>query len=130
MRDEEFVRTHMGNKAKRLSEDQISQIAERIGEQLKQERGSTTSGVERSTGYRPNRAGRTSAYIVGAASGLALAIAAPLLRPLVRSAIKGGLVAGRYARQAGSNIKEQFEDIASEAEAEIDREKGKSEEEV
>jgi len=48
----------------------------------------------------------------------------------MRSAVKGGILAGRYARQVGSNMKEEFEDIVAEAEAELDQEKGESKEEV
>jgi hypothetical protein len=112
----------MGNKAKNLSEEQASQIAERIAAQLKQKQVWATGGA--------NRPGRIGAYLVGAASGLVLALAAPLLRPVMRSAVKGGILVGRYARQVGSNMKEEFEDIVAEAEAELDQEKGESKEEV
>jgi hypothetical protein len=112
----------MGNKSKNLSEEQVAQIADRIGVQLKQKQAPNSA--------RPNRSGRTSAYLMGAASGLVLALAAPFLRPVMRSAVKGGILAGRYARQVGSNMKEEFEDIVAEAEAELDQEKGESKEEV
>jgi hypothetical protein len=46
----------MGKKAKNLSEEQVSQIAERIGAQQKQV--SARDGA--------NRSGRMSAYLVGA----------------------------------------------------------------
>jgi hypothetical protein len=112
----------MGNKSKNLSEEQVSQIADRIGVQLKQK--------QVSAGDRPNRSGRTSAYLIGAASGVVLALAAPFLRPVMRTAVKNGILVGRYARQVGSNMKEEFEDIVAEAEAELDREKGESREEA
>jgi hypothetical protein len=112
----------MGNKSKNLSEEQVAQIADRIGVQLKQNQGSNSAPT--------NRSGRTSAYLIGAASGLVLALAAPFLRPVMRSAVKGGILAGRYARQVGSNMKEEFEDIVAEAEAELDQEKGEGKEEV
>jgi Protein of unknown function (DUF5132) len=112
----------MGNKAKNLSEEQASQIAERIAAQLKQKQVWATGGA--------NRPGRMGAYLVGAASGLVLALAAPLLRPVVRSAVKGGILVGRHARQVGSTMKEEFEDIVAEAEAELDQEKGEGREEV
>jgi Protein of unknown function (DUF5132) len=112
----------MGNKAKNLSEEQVSQIAERIGAQLKQKQNSTAD--------RPNRPGRTSAYLMGAASGLVLALAAPFLRPVMRSAVKSGMLVGRYARQVASDVKEEFEDIVAEAEAELDKEKVENKEEV
>jgi hypothetical protein len=112
----------MGKKLKNLSEEQISQIAERIGAQRKQKQVSGTDGA--------TRPGRMSAYLVGGASGLVLALAAPFLRPVMRSAVKGGILVGRYARQVGSSMKEEFEDIAAEAEAELDKEKGEGKGEV
>jgi hypothetical protein len=112
----------MGKKSQNLSEEQLSQIAGRIGAQLKQQQLSAPDGA--------NRRGRTGAYLMGAASGLLLALAAPLLRPVMRSAVKGGILAGRYARQVGANMKEGFEDLVAEAEAELDEEKGESKEEV
>jgi hypothetical protein len=66
------------------------------------------------------RAGRKSAYFWGAASGVALALFAPLLRPAARSAVKGGLSVGRYAKKLAANVKEEFEDIAMEAQADLD----------
>ena len=104
----------MGNKTKNLSDEQVSQIAEQIGTQLKRKQVPATDGA--------NRPGRMGAYLVGAASGLALALAGPLLRPLMRSAVKGGIILGRYARQVGSSMKEEFEDVVAEAEAELDKE--------
>jgi hypothetical protein len=112
----------MGNRAKNLSEEQVSQIAERIEAQLKQNQVSARDGA--------NRPGRMGAYLVGGASGLLLALAAPFLRPAMRSAVKGGILVGRYARQVGSSMKEQFEDIAAEAEAELDKEKVEGKREV
>jgi hypothetical protein len=112
----------MGNRAKNLSEEQVSQIAERIEAQLKQKQVSARDGA--------NRPGRMGAYLVGGASGLLLALAAPFLRPAMRSAVKGGILVGRYARQVGSSMKEQFEDIAAEAEAELDKEKVEGKREV
>ena len=66
--------------------------------------------------------GRKSAYFWGAASGVALALFAPLLRPAARTAVKGGIRVGRYAKKVASNVKEEFEDIAAEAQADLDRE--------
>src|SRR5260370_25153860 len=109
----------MGNKAKNVSEEKVSQIAERIGAQQKQ--GSARDGA--------NRPGRMGAYLVGGASGLVLALAAPFLRPVMRSAVKGGILVGRYARQVGSSMKEEFEDIVAEAEADLEKEKGEIKEE-
>jgi hypothetical protein len=45
-----------------------------------------------------------------------------LLRPAARTAVKGGIRVGRYAKKIASNVKEEFEDIAAEAQAEVDRE--------
>ena len=66
--------------------------------------------------------GRRSAYFWGAASGVAFALFAPMLRPAARSAVKGGIRLGRYAKKVASNVKEEFEDIAVEAQADLDRE--------
>jgi hypothetical protein len=70
---------------------------------------------------RSKSAGRKSAYFLGAASGAALALFAPMLRPVAKSTIKGGIKVGRQAQKVASNIKEEFEDIAHEAQAELDR---------
>ena len=71
--------------------------------------------------------GRKSAYFWGAASGVALALFAPMLRPAARSAVKGGIRVGRYAKKVASNVKEEFEDIAVEAQADLDREQNAGE---
>jgi hypothetical protein len=104
----------MGGKAKKkISDEQVAQIAERCSQMQPKDASATTSA---------NRPGRWRAYLVGGASGVALALAAPLLRPAMRSAVKGGILIGRYAREVGSSLKEQFEDIAAEAEADLDHE--------
>ena len=71
--------------------------------------------------------GPKSAYFWGAASGVAFALFAPLLRPAARSAVKGGIRFGRYAKKVASNVKEEFEDIAVEAQADLDREENAGE---
>jgi hypothetical protein len=45
-----------------------------------------------------------------------------MLRPAARSAVKSGIRVGRHARKVASNVKEEFEDIAVEAQADLDRE--------
>jgi hypothetical protein len=65
---------------------------------------------------------RKSAYVWGAASGVVLALFAPMLRPAARSAVKGGIKVGRYAKKVASNVKEEFQDIAAEAQADLDLE--------
>jgi uncharacterized protein DUF5132 len=65
---------------------------------------------------------RKSAYIWGAASGVAFALFAPMFRPAARSAVKGGIRVGRYAKKVASNVKEEFEDIAAEAQSDLNRE--------
>jgi Protein of unknown function (DUF5132) len=70
------------------------------------------------------KSGRKSAYLIGAASGVALALFAPMLRPAAKSAIRGGIRVGRYAKKMASNVKEEFEDLAVEAKADLDREEG------
>ena len=66
--------------------------------------------------------GRKSAYVLGVASGVAVALYAPFLRPAARRAVKGFIHLGRYTKKVASNVKEQFEDLSAEAQAEIDRE--------
>lgn len=86
---------------------------------------STEHGSVPSTSKSPataTRAGRKSAYFWGAASGVALALFAPMFRPAARTAVKGGLRVGRYAKKLAANVKEEFEDIAMEAQADLDGE--------
>jgi hypothetical protein len=109
----------VGGKTKKISEEQVAQITERVGAQLQRKDTSAMSST--------NRPGRWRAYVVGGASGVALALAAPLLRPAMRSTVKGGILIGRYARQVGSSLKEQFEDIVAEAEADLDQERAEGE---
>jgi hypothetical protein len=115
----------MGKKAKKMGDEQVSQIAERVEAQLQQKQAPITARGNR-RGQRSTY-GRRSAYLMGAASGLVLALAAPFLRPLMRSTVKGGILVGRYARQVGSGLREDFEDIVAEAQADLDKEKGESE---
>jgi hypothetical protein len=86
-----------------------------------QEAGPSNEGGKVQT-KRANAPGRKSAYLLGAASGVAVALFAPLLRPAAKSAVKGGIRVGRYAKKVASNVKEEFEDIAAEAQADVDRE--------
>jgi hypothetical protein len=86
---------------------------------------STEHGSAPSTSKSPaaaSKAGRKSAYFWGAASGVAFALFAPMLRPAARTAVKGGLRVGRYAKKLAANVKEEFEDIAMEAQADLDGE--------
>ena len=62
-----------------------------------------------------------SVYVWGAASGVALALFAPMLRPAARNAVKGGIKVGRHARKLASSVKEEFQDIAAEAQADLER---------
>jgi hypothetical protein len=117
----------MGKKQNKLGEDQVSEIAERVEAQLEKKQAPTTAGPGRLGQGRAS--GRGGAYLMGAASGLVLALAAPFLRPVMRSAVKGGILVGRYARQVGSGMKEEFEDIVAEAEADLEKEKGEIKEE-
>jgi len=65
---------------------------------------------------------RKTAYLWGAASGVAFALFAPMLRPAARKVVKGGIRVGRQAKKVASNVKEEFQDIAAEAQADLDRE--------
>ena len=86
-----------------------------------QEAGPSNEGgyVQRRQATAP---GRKSAYVLGVASGVAVALFAPLLRPAARSAVKGFIHIGRYSKKVASTVKEEFEDISAEAQAEIERE--------
>jgi hypothetical protein len=66
--------------------------------------------------------GVKGAYFWGTVSGVALAVFAPMLRPAAKSVVKGGIKVGRYAKKVGTNLKEEFEDIAAEAQADLERE--------
>ena len=61
-------------------------------------------------------------YLLGAASGVAFALFAPMLRPAARNAVKGSIRMGRYAKKVGARMKEEFQDITAEAQADLDRE--------
>lgn len=82
------------------------------------------------SGKSPNRSRKTpglkSVYFLGAASGAALALFAPMFRPAAKSAVKGGILVGRQAKKLAFNVKEEFEDIATEAQAELDHGSGPS----
>ena len=86
------------------------------------ESGNPQSNPQPMSKGRAAGAGRTSAYFWGAASGVAFALFAPMFRPAARTAVKGGIRVGRYAKKVASNVKEEFEDIAMEAQADLDRE--------
>jgi hypothetical protein len=45
-----------------------------------------------------------------------------MFRPAARKAVKGGIKVGRYAKKVASNVKEEFQDIAAEAQADFERE--------
>jgi hypothetical protein len=47
-----------------------------------------------------------------------------MFRPAAKSAIKGGIRVGRYAKKVASNVKEEFEDLAVEAKADLNSEEG------
>jgi Protein of unknown function (DUF5132) len=66
--------------------------------------------------------GRKGAYVLGIASGVAVALFAPLLRPAARSAVKGCIHIGHHTKKVASRVKEELEDISAEAHAEMDRE--------
>jgi Protein of unknown function (DUF5132) len=92
-----------------------------------QEEPAADSGNSQKTATRQRKTlGVKSAYLWGAASGVALALFAPMLRPTARKVVKGGIQVGRYAKKVGSNLKEEFEDIAAEAQADLEREKGEA----
>lgn len=82
-------------------------------------------GKSQTNGTRQGKqTGVKSAYLWGAASGLALAVFAPMLRPTAKAVVKGGIKVGRQAKKVGYHLKEEFEDIAAEAQADLEREGG------
>jgi hypothetical protein len=85
-----------------------------------QEAGSSNEGgyVQRRQATAP---GRKSAYVLGIASGVAVALFAPLLRPAARKAVKGFIHIGRHTKKVASHVKEELEDITAEVQAEMDR---------
>ena len=96
-----------------MSHEQEVQAAEGGNSQKKESSGRRTPGAK-------------SAYFWGAASGVVLALFAPMLRPTARTVVKGGIRVGRYAKKVGTNIKEEFEDIAAEAQADLEGENAKA----
>jgi hypothetical protein len=82
----------------------------------------TSAGNVTKSKSRGVMSSRKSAYVWGAASGVAFALFAPIFRPAARNAVKGGIRVGRYAKKVGSKVKEEFQDIAAEAQADLDRE--------
>ena len=67
-------------------------------------------------------------FFLGAASGLVVAFFAPAfsrqLRPLARGVVKSAIKVGQQVQRTVVGLKEEFEDIAAEAKAEIDQEQG------
>lgn len=104
-------------KKKTISEQDKADIAQQVGDQLKQSPGITNHG-DASGRSRTTK----GAFFWGAASGIAVILAAPALRPVARTLVKTGIKAGRHAQQMGTSLKEEFEDIAAEARADLDRE--------
>jgi hypothetical protein len=105
-----------------LSTESVGALADEL--EARWHRSDNSRANPESMGH-PNGRGKRL-FFWGAASGLAFAVAAPLLskqaRPALREIMKGGLAAGKYIQKTASNIKEQVEDLAAEAKADLDRE--------
>jgi Protein of unknown function (DUF5132) len=109
-----------------LDETSIAAITDQVESRLRQnppaEAVPVTAVIEKN-----ERQGGRKVFFLGAASGLAFALVAPLFgkqaRPAVRGAIKGGMLAGRYVKRVASSVKEDVQDIAAEAKADLDTEK-------
>jgi Protein of unknown function (DUF5132) len=73
----------------------------------------------------------TSAFFFGALSGAAVSFLAPLFskqfRPLARGIVKSGIKVGKHVQTTVVGLKEEFEDIAAEAKAELEQEQSKGE---
>jgi hypothetical protein len=113
-----------------LSKKSINAIADQVELRLKQQDAAKPAANAIVTETEKDGHGSKKLFLLGAASGIGLAIAAPLLgrqaRPAVRGAIKGGLLAGRYFQRVGSNVKEDLQDLTAEAKATLDAEKPES----
>ena len=108
-----------------LDKKSVKAIANQVESQLRQsDRGSRKSRAKDDNSN--NGHGGKKVFFWGAASGVALALAGPLLgkqaRPAVRGVIKGGILAGRYVQKVSSSVKEDVQDLAAEASADLDAE--------
>jgi hypothetical protein len=111
-----------------LNKKSITAIADQVEARLREKPAPTIVPVQ--SDNPKNGHGNKKLFFWGAASGLAVAIAAPLLgkqaRPAVRGAIKGGILAGRYVQRVAVGVKEDVQDLAAEAKADLNAEQGKS----
>jgi len=103
-----------------VKDSQISTLATRIAEQMKQPTSAVGAAPAAPVASTPGK-GSTSSFLWGAATVAGLFLAAPLFRPVVRQAVKGGLRLGQYAKQVASSAKEELEDITAEAKADMFR---------
>jgi hypothetical protein len=73
------------------------------------------------TGWLTSRA---AVFALGVVAASALRAYGPalgrLLRPVVKETIKGGLVAGRELQTLADEVREELEDVAAEARAEVE----------
>jgi hypothetical protein len=103
-----------------LDKKSISAIADQVEARMRQTPDDVAPQTQDS---KEGHAGKM-VFFWGAASGLALAFAAPLFgkqaRPLVKGAIKSGIAAGRYVQKVSSSVKEDVQDLAAEAKADLD----------
>src|SRR5689334_3500326 len=105
-----------------LDKKSISAIADQVETRIRQTPSEVAPQVQNS---KEGHAGKM-VFFWGAASGLALAFAAPLFgkqaRPLVKGAIKSAIAAGRYVQKVSATVKEDMQDLAAEAKADLDLE--------
>jgi Protein of unknown function (DUF5132) len=113
-----------------LDESSIAAITDQVESRLRQNppaRPTPAPVTVTAEKVKTEQRGGRKVFFLGAASGLAFALAAPLFgkqaRPAVRGAIKGGMLAGRYVKRVASGVKEDVQDIAAEAKADLDAEK-------
>lgn len=112
-----------------LDKKSISAIADQVEARMRQATANTAPKAQDSAPKAQDSKdghGGTSVFFWGAASGLALAFAAPLVgrqaKPLVKGAIKSGIAAGRYVKKVSSTVKEDVQDLAAEARADLNSE--------
>lgn len=108
-----------------LDKKSVKAIADQVQNQLRPGNGDLRSARTKPD-YSSEGHGGKKLFFWGAASGVALALAAPLLgkqaRPAVRGVIKGGILAGRYVQKVSSSLKEDVQDLAAEASADLETE--------
>jgi hypothetical protein len=107
-----------------LSRESIGALADELevrwGKNISANMSSSASG-----GSSGRKSGKRL-FLWGAVSGVAFSLFVPMFsghaRPALREIVKGGIKAGKYVQKLSSEIKEDVEDLAAEAKADLDAE--------